>query len=79
MTHKEKRIFFNWLYKQGVLDKYKRARYNYSHRNCAFKTYKQLNFMGAVIGGFDWGATLEGSFYWVDLHRAWKRFLQKQD
>ena len=79
MTYKEKRILFNWLYKQGALRKYKKARYEYSHIKRAFRSYTQLNFIEAIIGSFDWGSTLEGSFYWVDLHRAWKRFLQKYD
>lgn len=80
MTHKQKRILFNWLHKQGALYKYKRARYAFSHTKCdCFTSYTQLSFKGAIIAGFDWGSTLEGSFYWVDIHTAWKKFLQKND
>ena len=80
MTHKQKRILFNWLHKQGALHKYKRARYTYSHmKSASFRSYKQILFFGAIISGFDWTCTLEGSFYWVDIHIAWRKFLQKND
>lgn len=80
MTHKQKRILFNWLYKQGALYKYKRARYEYSQRTHAcFNSYTQLSFRGALIASFDWSSTLEGAFYWVNINVAWRKFLQKND
>lgn len=80
MTHKQKRILFNWLHKQGALYQYKKARYEYRHRDCEFfRSYTQLSFGGAIIAGFDWGLTLEGVYYWVDINLAWREFLQKND
>jgi hypothetical protein len=80
MTHKQKRILFNWLHKQGALHRYKKARYAYSHQNCeSFRSYAQLSFGGAIIAGFDWSLSLEGAFYWVDINVAWREFLQKND
>ena len=36
MTHKEKRIFFNWLQKHDALERYKRNRYVFT-KGCALK------------------------------------------
>ena len=76
MTHKEKREFFNWLQKQGVLEYYKRNRFNFL---CEFKSsgwifypnYSRLPKINAIDLAFDWSDTPEGYDFWAKLDTKW--------
>lgn len=76
MTNKEKREFFNWLQKQGVLEYYKRNRFNFL---CAFKNsgwihypnYSRLPKINAIDLAFDWTYTPEGYDFWAKLDTEW--------
>lgn len=50
MTHKQKRIFFNWLQKRGALKAYKRARYKQKMR-LPFDSYKKMLISTSIGGG----------------------------
>ena len=76
MTHKQKRIFFNWLQKHNALEKYKHNRFVFMHKY--HKGIGDLHCMYAFISvnlalatAFSWVHTPEGDKYWSDLDNAW--------
>ena len=76
MTHKQKRIFFNWLQKHNALEKYKHNRFVFIHKY--YKGIGNLHCMYAFISvnqalatAFSWAHTPEGGKYWSDLDNAW--------
>ena len=76
MTHREKRIFFNWLKKQGALKKYRVNRFKLTTPNdLPWRAYRYLSIEEAIVDAFNWGQTLEGSGYWVSLHLHWLQYL----
>ena len=80
MTFKEKRIFFNWLQKNGALKKYKVNRFKLTTLDdLPWRAYKYLAIEEAVVAAFNWGQTLEGSRYWVNLHVNWLHYLGNND
>ena len=75
MTHRQKRIFFNWLQKQGVLEQYKQNRFAYSHIcHLQDNSYTRLSFSYA-IDAFNWRHTPEGYGFWLTLDYAWTLFV----
>lgn len=77
MTHRQKRIFFNWLQKQGVLEQYKQNRFAYSHKcQAQDNSYALLSFRYA-IDAFVWRRTPEGYSFWSTLDHAWTSFAIK--
>ena len=71
MTHKQKRIFFNWLQKHGVLEQYKQNRFAYSRKCQAHdNSYALLPFRYA-IDAFVWRETPEGYDFWNKLDLEW--------
>lgn len=67
MTHKEKRIFFNWLQKRQALKAYKTAKYK-AH----WTTYKRLSISDPFITAFPWSDTPQGLSYWATLDKKWE-------
>lgn len=76
MTHKEKRIFFNWLQRQGVLKQYKHNRFAFSKKYHYLDSYKSLPFFYA-IDAFIWRHTPEGYGFWLHLDHEWTFFARK--
>ena len=77
MTHKQKRIFFNWLQKRGVLEQYKQNRFAYSHKcHAQDNSYALLPFRYA-IDAFVWRHTPEGYGFWSNLDHTWTLFAIK--
>lgn len=76
MTLKEKRIFFNWLQKQGALKQYKRNRFAFLKRNSYLCSYALLPFSYAV-DAFVWRHTPEGFDFWITLDHAWTLFARR--
>jgi hypothetical protein len=77
MTLKEKRIFFNWLQKQGALKQYKRNRFAYSHKcHTRANSYALMPFSYAV-DAFVWRHTPEGFDFWTTLDYAWTLFARR--
>ena len=73
MTHKEKRIFFNWLQKHDALERYKRNRYVFT-KGCALKRrycYPIMDIAEVLCSAFCWGDTPEGGQYWSNLDSKW--------
>jgi hypothetical protein len=77
MTHKEKRIFFNWLQKHNALEGYRRNRHVFmqtlSERRgfISISSYLNLPVPAAICSAFDWGETPEGGQYWSKLDDKW--------
>lgn len=75
MTHKEKRIFFNWLQTHGILKQYRRNMFTstsiYRWRE---RGYVSLPFHYA-IDAFIWIRTPEGHDFWHDYDYAWTLFV----
>jgi hypothetical protein len=77
MTHRQKRIFFNWLQKQGVLKQYKRNRFAYSHKcHTRANSYALMPFRYAM-DAFTWRHTPEGYGFWLHLDHVWTLFAIK--
>lgn len=73
MTHKQKRIFFNWLQKQNALKAFKVAR----HKECnhtllhPWEKYEQLSIDDPFSWAFSWARTSQGSLYWENICLKW--------
>lgn len=67
MTHKEKRIFFNWLQKQDALKAYRAAKHK-SH----WAIYKLMSIYDPFITAFPWSETPQGLPYWAVLDKKWE-------
>lgn len=70
MTHKQKRIFFNWLQKHNALKAYKTAK----HKECnrpRWESYEQLLIDDPFSWAFSWPRSSQGSFYWENLCMEW--------
>lgn len=77
MTHKQKRVFFNWLQKHGILEQYKQNRFTYSHVcHAQDNSYAWMPFRYA-IDAFTWRHTPEGYGFWSDLDYKWYSFAVK--
>ena len=80
MTHIEKRTLFTWLEKQGALKKYRVNRFKLTiPYYLPWRAYKYLSIEEAIVDAFDWGQTLEGSDYWVNIHMKWIHYLGNND
>lgn len=77
MTHKEKRIFFNWLQKHDALERYRCNRYVflrlYQERGwrSVMINYSNMLIPEALGIAFSWGETPEGGQYWRNLDAKW--------
>lgn len=76
MTHREKRIFFNWLQKHDALEKFKHNRYiflkSYFGRGWRNRVGYSVIHVAEVLGvAFRWDETPEGGQYWRDLDTKW--------
>jgi hypothetical protein len=77
MTHKQKRIFFNWLQKHNALKEYRRNRYVFLQAHSGLRSLISMNSypampMPAALGiAFDWAETPEGGQYWRKLDDEW--------
>lgn len=72
MTHKEKRIFFNWLQKHNALEGYKRNRYVFMQRQSfSMACYSAMPMPAALCIAFAWAETPEGGQYWRKLDDKW--------
>jgi hypothetical protein len=75
MTHKQKRIFFNWLQRRGALKAYKRARYQ-QKTVPPFESYEKMSINTSIGWAFHWESTSEGFDFWKNLDREWYYFLR---
>lgn len=77
MTHKEKRIFFNWLQKHNALEGYRHNRHvfmqTYSRLRGVINIsgYSAMSMPAALAASFDWAETPEGGQYWSKLDDKW--------
>ena len=74
MTHKEKRIFFNWLQKHGALQHYKKNRHLFvidPDRRLDVIPYITLSVINVISSAFLWAYTEQGDTYWRDLEVMW--------
>ena len=78
MTHRQKRIFFNWLQKHGILKQYRQNIFA-SSKVCQWRnpSYKSMSFIYAIDDAFTWRYTPEGYSFWSDLNYAWSSFARK--
>jgi hypothetical protein len=80
MTHIEKRTLFAWLEKQGALKKYRVNRFKLTTSDdLPWRAYKYLSIEEAIVDAFNWGQTLEGSIYWINIHIKWLHYLGNND
>jgi hypothetical protein len=75
MTHKQKRIFFNWLQKRGALKAYKLARCQ-QKMEPPFKSYEEMLFSHPIRNAFHWIETLEGFDFWNKLDNEWYDYFE---
>ena len=78
MTHKQKRIFFNWLKKHNALEAYKRNRFVFmrEYRRYGWTRpykYAYLEAFDALSLAFSWSNTPEGQRYWNYLDEIWTK------
>lgn len=77
MTHREKRIFFNWLQKYDALEKFRRNRHIfikvYYKRGWRWviSNYSSIHISEVLGVAFSWGDTPEGGQYWRNLDAKW--------
>lgn len=76
MTHREKRIFFNWLQKQDALEKFRRNRHVFltSYRGISWRIrvgYSIVHVAEVLGVAFSWDETPEGGQYWRNLDAKW--------
>jgi hypothetical protein len=80
MTYTEKRVLFNWLKKQGALKKYRVNRFKLTTPDdLPWRAYRYLSIEEAIVDAFNWGQTLEGSRYWINIHMKWIHYLRNND
>ena len=77
MTHKQKRIFFNWLKKHNALEAYKRNRFvfmrEYKRHGWTHPyKYAHIEVFDALGLAFSWSNTPEGHRYWNYLDEIWE-------
>jgi hypothetical protein len=78
MTHKEKRIFFNWLQKHDALEKFRHNRFTFS-LECKgsgwprIANYIYMPLSEAIGLSFNWRHSPEGHEYWRNLDDIWMR------
>lgn len=68
----EKRIFYNWLAKRKLLNKYSFNRKAYPLCNRFDSGY---NF---IFRGFPWSSTEEGYGFWFDMDVKWRKYLYRK-
>lgn len=73
MTHKQKRIFFNWLQRRGALKAYKRARHQQKMLP-PFESYEEMTISNPLGWAFKWRYTSEGFDFWNKLDIEWYYF-----
>jgi hypothetical protein len=78
MTHRQKRIFFNWLKKYNALEKYKHNRFVFMReyrRHGWTRPYKYayMEAFDALSLAFSWINTPEGQSYWNYLDEVWTK------
>jgi hypothetical protein len=73
MTHKQKRIFFNWLQKHNALEGYRRNRHVFMQRLSLIGKfcYSSIPIPAALCSAFEWARTPEGGLYWGELDDKW--------
>lgn len=74
MTHRQKRIFFNWLQKHGALQYYKKNRHLFvidPTRRLDVISYAALGVTNVISSAFIWVYTEQGDTYWRDLEVMW--------
>lgn len=76
MTHRQKRIFFNWLKKHDALEAYKHNRFVFMREHrirgwmCSYD-YASMSVFDALGLAFSWVNTPEGHTYWSELDEIW--------
>lgn len=75
MTYREKRIFFNWLQKQGALKAYKLARHHQKIIS-PFESYEEMSINNPIGWAFNWIKTPEGPNFWRNLCFKWSDYLR---
>lgn len=73
MTHKQKRIFFNWLQKHGALKAYKLARHRQKMAP-PFAPYEAIPISNPIGFAFHWVKTPEGYDFWDKLELKWRNY-----
>ena len=76
MTHKQKRIFLNWLQKHSALKAYKRARHQ-QKMTPPFEPYEEISFSNSIGWAFTWRETSEGFDFWNNLDIEWRNWSLK--
>lgn len=77
MTHKEKRVFFNWLHKHDALKKYRHNRHVFlkSYHSQRWRritiSYSDMLITEVLGIAFSWSETPEGGQYWHNLDNKW--------
>lgn len=68
----EKRIFYNWLAKRKLLNKYS---FNRKTDPLCNRFDSGYNF---IFRGFSWSATEEGYSFWLDADIKWRKYLYRK-
>ena len=77
MTHRQKRIFFNWLQKHDALKKYRHNRHIFIKVNnkrgwrWIIFNYSSMDIAEVLGVAFSWDDTPEGGQYWRNLDAKW--------
>ena len=76
MTHRQKRIFFDWLKKHNALERYKHNRFVFireykRHGWTRSYNYTFIKVFDALSLAFSWINTPEGHGYWNHLDNIW--------
>ena len=73
-----KRLFFDWLQKQGALEVYKKNFKNCRLDNSFTDVFPQDRlYRDYIIGAFSWIGTPEGFWYWRALQYKWYLIFDK--
>lgn len=74
---KAKRIFFNWLKKQGIYEQYKYNRHEANSTPDSYYFRTPLRPSSYLINAFSWEITPQGYDFWQAVHIKWERYYEK--
>lgn len=74
---KAKRIFFNWLKKQGIYEQYKYNRHETNSTHGSYYFRNPLYPSSYIIDAFSWELTPQGYDFWQAINVKWGRYYEK--
>ena len=74
---KAKRIFFNWLKKQGIYEQYKHNRHEVNTTPGSFYSRSTLYPNAYILNAFSWEVSPQGYDFWQALHVKWTQYYNR--